>query len=98
MSLFKNLFFFETHREACSTFVDQNGTYFQVVDTNLPIQSYLVPQVPIMNQPAAAAGAPVQQASHPKFTMKEFMDLMKFAQSQSVAAQRTPVTPVTGLT
>ena len=26
------------------------------------------------------------------------MDLMKFAQSQSVAAQRTPVTPVTGLT
>ena len=31
-----------------------------------------------MNQPAAAAGAPGQQASEPKFTMKEFMDLMKF--------------------
>ena len=51
-----------------------------------------------MKQPAAAAGAPGQQASDPKYTMKEFMDLMKFAQSQSVAAQRTPVTPVTGLT
>ena len=75
-----------------STFVDQDGTYFQVVGTNLPTQSVLVPQVPIMNQPAAAAGAPGQQASDPKFTMREFMDLMKFAQSQSVAAQRTPVT------
>ena len=81
-----------------STFVDQDGTYFQVVDTNLPTQSVLVPQVPIMNQPAAAAGTPGQQASDPKFTMREFMDLMKFAQSHSVAAQRTPVTPVTGLT
>ena len=80
------------------TFVDQNGTYFQVVDMNLPTQSVLVPQVPIMNQPAAAAGAPEQQASDPKFIMKEFKDLIKFAQSQSVAAQRTPVTPVTGLT
>ena len=81
-----------------STFVDQDGTYFQVVGKNLPTQSVLVPQVPIVNQPAAAAGAPGQQASDPKFTMREFMDLMKFAQSQSVAAQRTPVTPVTGLT
>ena len=79
-----------------STFVDQDGTYFQVVGTNLPTQSVLVPQVPIMNQPAAVAGAPGQQASDPKFTMREFMDLMKFAQSQSVAAQRTPVTPVPG--
>ena len=61
-----------------STFVDQNGTYFQVGGTNLPTQSVLVPQVPIMNQPAAAAGVPGQQASDPKFTMKEFMDLMKF--------------------
>ena len=81
-----------------STFVDQDGTYFLVVGTNLPTQSVLVPQVPIMNQPAAAAGAPGQQASDPKFTMREFVDLMKFAQSQSVAAQQTPVTPVTGLT
>ena len=79
-------------------FVDQNGTYFQVVDTNLPTQSVLVPQVPIMNQPAAVAGAPGQQASDPKFTLKEFMDLMNFAQSQSVTSQQTPVTPVTGLT
>ena len=81
-----------------STFVDQDGTYFQVMGTNLPTQSVLVPQVPIMNPPAAAAGAPGQQASDPKFTMREFMDLMKFAQSQSVAGQRTSVTPVTGLT
>ena len=79
-------------------FVDQDGTYFQVMGTNLPTQSVLVPQVPIMNPPAAAAGAPGQQASDPKFTMREFMDLMKFAQSQSVAGQRTSVTPVTGLT
>ena len=71
---------------------------FQVMGTNLPTQSVLVPQVPIMNPPAAAAGAPGQQASDPKFTMREFMDLMKFAQSQSVAGQRTSVTPVTGLT
>ena len=76
-----------------STFVDQDRTYFKVVDTNLLTQSVLVPQVPIMNQPAAAAGASGQQASDPKFTMKEFIDLMKFAQSQSVAAQRTPVNP-----
>ena len=81
-----------------STFVDQDGTYFQVMGTNLPTQSVLVPQVPIMNPPAAAAGAPGQQASDPKFTMREFMDLMKFAQSQSVAGPRTSVTPVTGLT
>ena len=67
-----------------STFVDQDGTYFQVMGTNLPTQSVLVPQVPIMNPPAAAAGAPGQQASDPKFTMREFMDLMKFAQDQSV--------------
>ena len=81
-----------------STFVDQDGTYFQVVGTNLPTQSVLVYQVPIMNQPAAAVSAPGQQASDPKFTMREFMDLMKFAQSQSVEAQRIPLTPVTGLT
>ena len=67
-----------------STFVDQDGTYFQVMGTNLPTQSVLVPQVPIMNPPAAAAGAPGQQASDPEFTMTEFMDLMKFAQDQSV--------------
>ena len=78
-----------------STFVDQDGTYFQVMGTNLPTQSVLVPQVPIMNPPAATAGAPGQQASDPEFTMREFMDLMKFAQSQSVAGQRTSVTPVT---
>ena len=67
-----------------STFVDQDGTYFQVMGMNLPTQSVLVPQVPIMNPPAAAAGAPGLQASDPKFTMREFMDLMKFAQDQSV--------------
>ena len=56
-----------------NAFVDQNGKYFQVVDTNLQTQSVLVSQAPILNQPAVAAGAPGQQTSDPKFTMKEFM-------------------------
>ena len=77
-----------------STFVDQDGTYFQVMGTNLPTQSVLVPQVPIMNPPAAAAGAPGQQASDPEFTMREFMDLMKFAQDQSVCPGCLPPFPV----